>query len=171
MLCLLSGQPGFNCWISFAQAFSCIYCEVLTFVYLDLYVQGDDSSISTGSFMQTKHLYILIHIRIRVRFVPSNIFKPFSNYFWDHSKVVLFCGSILLCVFCLCLCYTVLSVSFSHVITCFESTDLLALMFMMCFCTFLYGVLGKVWFLIVLIPALSLLCGHLLKVNSKIRVV
>ena len=26
MLCLWSGQPEFNCWISFTLVFSCIYC-------------------------------------------------------------------------------------------------------------------------------------------------
>ena len=32
------------------------------FLYLDLYVFDDDAWISKGSFMQTKHLYVLIHI-------------------------------------------------------------------------------------------------------------
>ena len=32
------------------------------FLYLDLYVPGDNAWISYGSFMQTKHLCILIHI-------------------------------------------------------------------------------------------------------------
>ena len=31
-------------------------------LYLDLYVLGDDALISKGSFMQTKHLCLLIHI-------------------------------------------------------------------------------------------------------------
>ena len=31
-------------------------------IYLDLYVLGDDALISKGSFMQTKHLCVLIHI-------------------------------------------------------------------------------------------------------------
>ena len=33
-----------------------------SFLYLDLYVRGDDALISYGSFMQTKHLCVLIHI-------------------------------------------------------------------------------------------------------------
>ena len=32
------------------------------FLYLDLYVLGDDALISSVSFMQTKHLCVLIHI-------------------------------------------------------------------------------------------------------------
>ena len=41
-------------------------------------------------------------------------------------------------------------------IICFEKTDLLALLcvFFVCFVTFLYGVCGQVWHLIVLIPDL-----------------
>ena len=31
-------------------------------LYLDLYVLGDDALISYGSFMQTKNLFVLIHI-------------------------------------------------------------------------------------------------------------
>ena len=63
-------------------------------------------------------------------------------------------------VFCVCLCHTVLSVSCSLVITCWERVDLLALLYVMFSCvfvTFLYGILGQVWYLIVLIPDLCLL--------------
>ena len=35
---------------------------LISFLYLDLYVLGDDALISKGSFMQTKHLCVLIHI-------------------------------------------------------------------------------------------------------------
>ena len=34
----------------------------ISFLYLDLYVLGDDVLISKGSFMQTKYLCVLIHI-------------------------------------------------------------------------------------------------------------
>ena len=34
----------------------------ISLLYLDLYVLGDDALISQGSFMQTKYLYVLIHI-------------------------------------------------------------------------------------------------------------
>ena len=76
MLWLLSGPPGFTCWISFDPVFSFMYCFVLifaispfyiliymcsgiqfyvllspylcfsSFLYLDLYVLGDDAWIS-----------------------------------------------------------------------------------------------------------------------------
>ena len=38
------------------------YLRFISFFYLDLYVLGDDTLISKGSFMQTKHLCVLIHI-------------------------------------------------------------------------------------------------------------
>ena len=43
------------------------YLCFISFLYLDLYVRGDDSLISYGSFMQNKHLHVcvLIHIRIK----------------------------------------------------------------------------------------------------------
>ena len=38
------------------------YLCFISFLYLDLYVLGDDSLISYGSFMQTKYLCVLIYI-------------------------------------------------------------------------------------------------------------
>ena len=59
MLWLLSGPPGFTCWIYFALVVSFIFCLVLIFA---LSVVGDDALISYGSFMQTKHLFVFIHL-------------------------------------------------------------------------------------------------------------
>ena len=54
---------GFTCWIYFALVFNFIpYLSLNSFLYIDLYVLGDDALISQGSFMQTKHLCVLIHI-------------------------------------------------------------------------------------------------------------
>ena len=43
-----------------------MYCESLSLLKLlyifDLYVLGDDAWINLGSFLQTKHLCVLIHI-------------------------------------------------------------------------------------------------------------
>ena len=36
------------------------YLCFISLLYLDLYVLGDDALISKGSFMQTKHLCVLI---------------------------------------------------------------------------------------------------------------
>ena len=40
------------------------YLCCISFLYLDLYVLGNDASISEVSLMRTKHLFVLIHIRI-----------------------------------------------------------------------------------------------------------
>ena len=49
MLRLLSGPPGFTCWISFALVLNLLfglYICFISFLYLDLYVLGDDALIS-----------------------------------------------------------------------------------------------------------------------------
>ena len=35
----------------------------ISFLYLNLYVPGDDTLIIYGSFMRTKHLFVQIHTR------------------------------------------------------------------------------------------------------------
>ena len=41
------------------------YLCFISLFYLDLYILGDDALISWGSFMQTKYLFVLIHIWIK----------------------------------------------------------------------------------------------------------
>ena len=55
------GSTGFNCWISFTP--SSHYLCFISFLYLDSYLLGDDTSISKGSLMLTKYLFVLIHIK------------------------------------------------------------------------------------------------------------
>ena len=76
------------------------------------------------------------------------------------SSFSLFLWIFLLCMFHFCLYYTVMSVPWTFVITCWERADLLALlcvMFPRVFVTFSYGVLGQVTSLIVSILGLCLL--------------
>ena len=151
MLCLLSGPTGF-CWISFCSSIQ-LYVQLspylcfISFLYLDLYVLGDDSWISLGSFMQTKQ----IHIRIK---------GEVGTLLYVKAQLCFFCGS-----FVICLCrHTAFSVSCSLVITCLERAGLLALLFVMFSCvlvTFPYGVLGQVWYLIVSFLDLCLHYYHL----------
>ena len=68
----------------------------------------------------------------RVRLVPLNMFKPSSSFFTGRSKVVLLLW--ILFVICVCFCYTVLSVPYSLVITCWERAYLLALLLVMFSC-------------------------------------
>ena len=67
MLCLWSGPPGST--VGFLLRYSVVYTvESLSllylFLYIALYVLGDDTLISYGSFKQTKHLFVLIRIII-----------------------------------------------------------------------------------------------------------
>ena len=68
--------------------------------------------------------------------------------------------SWILLVICVCLCYTVVSVHSSLVITCWEKAGLLAhlcVMFSCVFVTFPCGIPSQVWYLVVSIPNLCLL--------------
>ena len=70
MLWLFVGPTGvylldfFCSGIQFYLLLSAYLCFI-SLLYLDLYVLGDDAFISQGSFMQTKHLCVLIHIWIK----------------------------------------------------------------------------------------------------------
>ena len=66
----------------------------------------------------------------------------------------------LFCCLCFVFCHAFLSLHCSLVVTCWERTNLLALLYLMFSCvfvTFPCGVLGPVWYLVVSIPDLSLL--------------
>ena len=64
------------------------------------------------------------------------MFKPFSSFLTDRSKTVLFGEIFLLFVFSVCVCYTVLSVSCSLVVNCWERADPLAILCEMLSCVF-----------------------------------
>ena len=90
-----------------------------------------------------------------MRLVPLNIFEPLSDFLLTVPRRWFFCGTCLLFMFHVYLRYAIMSVSYSIVITCWESADLLAVlcvMFSCVFVTFPYGVSGQVWYLIVSIP-------------------
>ena len=85
------------------------------------------------------------------------MFKPSRECLLTVPRRCFFCGSFLLTMVHVCLCNTVLSVSCSLVITCWERADLLAVSIMTFPCvTFPYGVLVKVWYLVVSIPDLCI---------------
>ena len=79
------------------------------------------------------------------------MYKAFSNFLTDRSKAVL-----RLWIVNSVLCHTVSSIPCSLVVTSWERADLLALLYVM-FVTFLYDVVGQVWYLIVWIPDIFLL--------------
>ena len=107
---------------------------------------------------------------IRMRLVPSNMFKPSSNF-----PSASFADPFLTFVFYSCLCHTVLSAPCSFIVTCRERADLLVLfhaVFSCVFLTFSHGVLGQVSYLTVSILDLFLLpylkCQNLKKCCSRI---
>ena len=93
---------------------------------------------------------------------PHCMPQTYSGKIWKKGKAL---GSkavlLLWIVFIICVSrHTVLSVLCSLVVTCWESADLLALVYVTFSCefvTFPYDVLGMVWGLFVWIPCLSLL--------------
>ena len=78
----------------------------LSILYLGLYVLGDDALISKKSFMQPKHLCVLIHIWTKCEVgAPWNWFQPSSKIFLlTVLRRCFFCGSFVL--FLSCVCYT-----------------------------------------------------------------
>ena len=93
--------------------------------------------------------------------MPLNMFKSFTFSFTDRSKAaVLLLWIFLLFMIHVHLCYAILSVPCSLVITCWERAGFLAFLCVMFSCivvTFPYDVPGQVWYLIVSIPDLCLL--------------
>ena len=112
------------------------YLCFISFLYLDSYVLGEDSWTSKGTFMQTKHLCVLIDIRIKGEVgIVEHVYKPSGNFLTDCSKAAL----LLWILFVICVCHTVLSVSCSLVVTSWEKADHLALIVcdvFLCFCHF-----------------------------------
>ena len=88
------------------------------------------------------------------------MFKPSSDFLLIVPRRCFFCASCFIFRFHGCLCYAVLFVPCSFVITCGEKADILSLLcvvFSCVFVTFPYNVLGQVGYLIVSIPDLCLL--------------
>ena len=107
MLWLFVGPTGylldfFCSGIQFYLLLSPYICFI-SFLCLDLFVLGDNTLISKGSFMQTKCLCILIHFWIKGEVgAPWNRFKPSSKIFLlSVPRRYFFCGSVL-CVLYLC---------------------------------------------------------------------
>ena len=105
-----------------------------TSMCLDLY-----TSELRGEFGTVKHVKTLQYILLTV------------------LRWCFFCGSFLLFMYHVCLCYAALSIQCSLVITCWERADLFAVLcvvFSCVFVTFPYGVPDQVWYLIVSLPDL-----------------
>ena len=88
----------FCCGIQLYLLLSHYFCFI-SFLYLDLYVLGDDALISKGPFMQTKYICILIHIWIKGEVgAVKPVFKALQG---GTAFVDILCFSVL-CLLCLC---------------------------------------------------------------------
>ena len=79
------------------------YLCFISFLFLDLYVLGDDALISWGPFMQTEHLCVLTQIWTKGEVgAPLNRLKPSSKIlYWSFQGGASFVDH--LCYFCLVL--------------------------------------------------------------------
>ena len=83
---------------------SLCYCFV-SFLYLDLYVLGDDALIGWGSFVPTRHLCVLVRVWAGGGVVaPLGRCGPFSEYFTGCARAVLLLWIIYVILSCL-LCF------------------------------------------------------------------
>ena len=97
--------------------------------------------------MSTKHLFVSFHIRNKSEAGAVKYVLSLQYFFTDGSKAVL------LSWICFCyLCFmSVVLTCLLLAVTCLERAYLLALLYAMFSCvffTFLYSVLGQVWYLI-----------------------
>ena len=85
--------------------------------------------------MQTKHLYVLIHIRIKGEAGTVKLVQSLQCFLLTVPRRCFYCGSFLLFTFHVSLYYAILSVPCSLVISCWERADLL---FVLCVMLFVY---------------------------------
>ena len=125
-------------------------------LYIDLYVLGNDASISWGSFVRTKHLCGLIS-----ELVPFNMFKPSCDFLLTATRRYFFCGTFLLFMYHVCL--IILWCMFLAALWSPAGKGLAAwisFLFVMLPCVFFHfpiRCLGRVRYLIVSIPNICLL--------------
>ena len=99
--CFLIILTILNCWISFTPVFSTSYVLLSPIFVLSpisiLICVLYDTSISYGSFMQTKHLFVLIHIRSKGEVGTIKYVSALHNFLTDRSRALL----LLICYLCL----------------------------------------------------------------------
>ena len=112
-----------------------LYLCFIFFLCIDLYLLGDDASISKGSFIRIKHIFVLIHTRIRVRlYHKTSLSPPVKIFLLAILRWCFFCGSFLLFMFRVC--HAFLSVHCSLMITCWGRANFLVLLYVMFSCVF-----------------------------------
>ena len=107
------------------------YLCFIFFLYLDLYFQMDDASMGWGSLVQTKHLFVLIHFRIKSEVGTDKHVWVLQFFLLTIPRQCFFCGSFLL--FVSHVSYAVLSVPCSLMVTCWTSwLSLRGIFFLFC---------------------------------------
>ena len=103
MLWLLSSPLGFAYWICFCcgiQFYVLLshYLCFFSFLYLDIYVFGDDALIKLGVIHEKTNIYVSWSTsELRLRLVPWNWLKPFSKIFLlTVPRQYFFCWSFML---------------------------------------------------------------------------
>ena len=133
------------------------YLCYISFLYLDLYLLGDDTPISYGSFMRTKHVFVFIHIRNKDSAGTITSLSPPVKYFLlaVPRRCFFVNGFCYLCFVFIMLFYLFIAALWSPAGKGLTSS----LSCVWCFLLFLSlsHVLGWVWDLIVSIPYLCLL--------------
>ena len=111
------------------------YLCFISFLYLELYVLGDDILISYGYFMQSTYLWVFIHIWTKGEVgAPLNRLKPSSKIvYWPFQGSTSFEDT--LCFFCRVFAMH-LYVYMCLVVTWFERADLSWLSFVVSSCEF-----------------------------------
>ena len=82
----------------------CSYLCFISFLYLDLYFLVDDASMGWVSLVQTKHLFVLIHYRIKGEVGSDKHVLP-SCFLLTFPRRCFFCGSFFICVSCKLCCF------------------------------------------------------------------
>ena len=102
-------KPGFTCWISFAPVFSFICCWVLIFAYLlciPWFICSGRWCIEKLGAFHANQISMCFdpHLNKGWGWRCETGLSPPIKYFTDRSKAVLFCGSFMF--FLTCVCYT-----------------------------------------------------------------
>ena len=72
------------------------YLCFISFIYLDLYILGDDTTTGLGSFMQNKHLCVLIHISNNGKVgIVKHVFGPSVMFLLNISRRCFFVAPFL----------------------------------------------------------------------------
>ena len=121
MLGLLSGPPGFTCWIYFAPVFSLIYCWVIIFAlslfYILIYMFHEMMHWYVRGISCKRNIYVswsISELRVRLVHRLTGLSPPVKNT--DYSKAVLLFWiiNVISVLFCYAFMYVCLLMPCGH---------------------------------------------------------